>query len=228
MIWNKKYNYPTSTRAILDGKRHYNINHEKLPSVTTILSHTQTEEKKAKLEEWKAKVGYEKAEIIKQEAGNRGSNMHNILESYLKGQLNLDLLGVNTIEKIMADEIIENGLKNKLNIIWGSEETLYFPGKYAGAADLIAGDYEGKSCIIDFKNSNKPRQDSWNEDFYMQLGAYIAAHNEVYNTSIDRGIILLCTKDNFFQKFIIEGERLKEYQNKFFERVEQYYSQKKK
>ena len=88
--------------------------------------------------------------------------------------------------------------------------------------------YYNKKMLNDFKNSNKPRQDSWNDEFYMQLGAYIAAHNEVYNTSIDQGIILLCTKDNFFQKFTIEGERLKEYQNKFFERVEQYYSQKKK
>jgi genome maintenance exonuclease 1 len=60
----------------------------------------------------------------------------------------------------------------------------------------------------------------------MQISAYISAHNTVYNTSINQGVILLCTKDNFFQRFIIDGERLKEYQNKFFERVEQYYSQK--
>ena len=80
---------------------------------------------------------------------------HEILEKWIKGKLNLDLLGDNTREKMMADKIIENGLKNKLNVIWGCEETLYFPEKYAGAADLIAGDYEGKSCIIDFKNSSR-------------------------------------------------------------------------
>ena len=227
MKWNKKYNYPSSTRALFNGKRHYQVNNERLPSVTSILSATMPLEKREGLKRWENKVGKKQAQIIKKEAGNRGTLLHEMLEKWIKGKLNLDLLGHNTREKLMADEIIENGLKNKLNIIWGSEETLYFPGKYAGAADLIAGDYEGKSCIIDFKNSNKPRQDSWNDEFYMQLGAYIAAHNEVYNTSIDRGIILLCTKDNFFQKFIIEGERLKEYQNKFFERVEQYYSQKK-
>ena len=223
MIWNRKYLYPRSVRAILGGKRHYDINNEKLPSVTTILLHTRSEEKKAKLEEWRNKVGHQQAEIIKQEAGSRGSNMHHYLESFLRGKLNLDLLGDNTKEKIMANEIIENGLRNKLTEIWGCEETLYFPGKYAGAADLIAGDYEGKSCIIDFKNSNKPRQDSWNDEYYMQLAGYISAHNEVYNTSIKQGTILLCTKDNFFQRFTIEGERLKEYQNEFFKRVEQYY-----
>ena len=227
MEWNKKYNYPTSTRALFNGKRHYQVNNERLPSVTSILSATMPLEKREGLKRWENKVGKVQAEIIKKESGKRGSVMHEILEKFIKGQLNLDLLGDNSREKLMADEIIENGLKNKLNVIWGCEETLYFPEKYAGAADLIAGDYEGKSCIIDFKNASKPRQDHWNDDFYLQLSAYIAAHNEVYRTSINQGIILLCTKDFFFQKFIIEGDRLKEYENKFFERVEQYYSQKK-
>ena len=39
MKWNKKFIYPTSTRALIDGKRHYDVGtNEKLPSVTTILS----------------------------------------------------------------------------------------------------------------------------------------------------------------------------------------------
>tara|TARA_B100000678_G_scaffold7231_1_gene6139 strand:- start:49 stop:735 length:687 start_codon:yes stop_codon:yes gene_type:complete len=226
MEWNRKYNYPTSTRALFNGKRHYQVNNERLPSVTSILSATMPLEKREGLKRWENKVGKKQAQIIKKEAGTRGTSLHEILEKWIKGKLNLDLLGDNTREKMMADEIIENGLKNKLNVIWGCEETLYFPEKYAGAADLIAGDYEGKSCIIDFKNASKPRQDHWNDEYYLQLSGYIAAHNEVYRTSINQGIILLCTKDFFFQKFIIEGDRLKEYENKFFERVEQYYSQK--
>ena len=227
MKWNKKYNYPKSMKAILNGRRHYDMNNEKLPSVTTILSATMPLEKKEKLENWRNKLGYKHADMLKREAGIRGKNMHQILEKFLKGQLNLDLLGDNTTEKLMANQIIEKGLKNKLNIIWACEETVYFPGKYAGTADLIAGDYEGKSCIIDFKNASKPRQDHWNDEYYLQLSAYISAHNEVYRTSINQGIILLCTKENFFQRFIIEGDRLKEYENKFFQRVEQYYLQKK-
>ena len=225
MKWNRKYNYPTSTRAILNGKRHYNVNNEKLPSVTTILKETESIEKKESLAKWREKVGHQQAELITLEAKNRGSNMHHYLEMFLLGKLNLDLLGDNTIEKVMANQIIENGLRNKLSEIWGCEATLYFPGRFAGAADVV-GIYEGKSTIIDFKNSNKPRQDHWNDEYYMQISGYISAHNTVYNTSINQGVVLLCTKDNFFQRFMIEGERLKEYQNKFFERVEQYYSQK--
>ena len=42
----KKFNYPKSVRAYLNGQRIYDVNSEKLPSVTTILSSTQDPEKK--------------------------------------------------------------------------------------------------------------------------------------------------------------------------------------
>jgi hypothetical protein len=45
MKWNKKFEYPNTVREMVEGQRHYNINNEKLPSVTTILGKTQTAEK---------------------------------------------------------------------------------------------------------------------------------------------------------------------------------------
>ena len=128
MQWNNKFIYPKSTRSIVQGSRHYAVNQENLPSVTTILKATESEEKKAKLAAWKERVGHKQAEIISSEATSRGSSMHNYLEKFLLGKLNMDLLGDNTREKMMADQIIENGLRNKLNEIWGCEATLYFPG----------------------------------------------------------------------------------------------------
>ena len=225
MQWNNKYTYPKSTRSIFQGARHYSVNQESLPSVTTILKATESQEKKAKLEEWKKKVGYKQAENISREATARGSSMHDYLEKFLLGKLNLDLLGDNSKEKMMADQIIENGLRNKLNEIWGCEATLYYPGKYAGAADCI-GLYENKETIIDFKQSNKPKKDEWIDDYYLQCAAYSLAHNKVYGSNITQAAILLCTKDNIFQRFIVEGERLINYQNQFFEKVEQFYSQR--
>ncbi|MDC0351365.1 hypothetical protein OAM58_00190 [Candidatus Pelagibacter sp.] len=225
MQWNNKYNYPKSTRSIFQGSRHYSVNKENLPSVTTILKATESEEKKAKLEEWKKRVGYKQAEVISKEATTRGSSMHDYLEKFLLGKLNLDLLGDNTREKMMADQIIENGLRHKLNEIWGCEATLYYPGKYAGAADCI-GIYENKETIIDFKQSNKPKKDEWIDDYYLQCAAYGLAHNTVYGSNITQAAILLCTKDNIFQRFVIDGERFKSYQNQFMEKVEQFYSQR--
>ena len=225
MQWNNKFIYPKSTRSIVQGSRHYAVNQENLPSVTTILKATESEEKKAKLAEWKERIGHKQAEIISREATTRGSSMHDYLEKFLLGKLNMDLLGDNTREKVMADQIIENGLRNKLSEIWGCEATLYYPGKYAGAADCI-GIYENKETIIDFKQSNRPKKDEWIDDYYLQCAAYSLAHNKVHGSHITHAAILLCTKDNIFQRFMIEGERLTNYQNQFLEKVEQFYSQR--
>ena len=106
MQWNNKFIYPKSTRSIVQGSRHYSVNEENLPSVTTILKATESEEKKAKLAEWKNRVGHKQAEIISREATSRGSSMHDYLEKFLLGKLNMDLLGDNTCEKMMADQIL--------------------------------------------------------------------------------------------------------------------------
>ena len=210
---------------MISGSRMYAINEEKLPSVTSILQATQSEEKKASLANWKARVGSTEANRIKNDASNRGTSMHAFLEKYLLGQLNLELIEEDNKSKKMADEIIEQGIKSKLTEIWGTEATLYYPGKYAGTCDAC-GIYEGQETIIDFKQSNKPKKEEWIEDYYLQLGAYSLAHNVVYKSRITQGIILLCTVDNLFQDFRIQGTKLEEYQNKFLEKVEQFYHQR--
>ena len=225
MKLNTKFNYPKSIRAYYNGQRLYDINSEKLPSVTTILNATKSERDKAKLEEWRKRVGAKAADQISKEALSRGSSMHDFLEKFILNQLNLDLLGDNSLEKQMADQIIENGLRNDLSEVYGVEATQYYPGKYAGAADLL-GVYMGKETILDFKTGNKPRRDEWNDEYYLQLGAYSLAHNKVYGTNINQGIILLCTKDLMFQRFIVDAERLKDCQKRFLERVELYKSMK--
>jgi hypothetical protein len=212
-------------RSIVSGSRMYAVNQEKLPSVTSILQATQSEEKKASLANWKARVGSAEANRIKNDASSRGTSMHTFLEKYLLGQLNLELLEEENKSKKMANEIIEQGIKNKLSEIWGTEATLYYPGKYAGTCDAV-GIYEEQETIIDFKQSNKPKKEEWIEDYYLQLGAYSLAHNVVHNSKITQGIVLLCTVDNLFQDFRIKDKKLEEYQNKFLEKVEQFYYQR--
>jgi genome maintenance exonuclease 1 len=221
----KKFNYPKSIRAYYNGRRLYDIGDEKLPSVTTILSETASEAKKASLARWRQSVGQKQSEIISREASSRGSKLHELLEKFILNQLNLDLLGDNSLERLMSDQIIENGIRNKLSEVWGVEATLAYSGKrgFAGSADLI-GIYEGHETILDFKQSNKPRKDEWNEDsYYLQIAGYSLCHNKTYGTNIDQGVILLCTKDLMFQRFIIDSERLKKFQKIFLDKVNQYY-----
>ena len=122
----------------------------------------------------------------------------------------------------MAKTIIEQGLPD-LEEIWGSEVTVYYPGLYAGATDLC-GIYMGRDSIIDFKQSNKPKRAEWITDYKLQMVAYAMAHNYVYNTNIDQGVILMCTPDNFFQRFIINGREFRELKWQWLSKIDAFYA----
>ncbi len=221
MKWNNKFNYPKSSRSIENGMRKYLFDDEKLPSVTSILQATKSEEDKAALENWKQRVGYKEANKIKTEASSRGTSMHSFIEDFLRGRINESFFESNEQYKNMAKEIIDKGIKGKLEEIYGMETTLHYPGKYAGTADLI-GIYEGKECCVDFKQANRLKKVEYIQDYFLQLGAYTLAHDVVYKTNITLGVILLCTVDNFYQEFKIEGPELKMYQNLFLGRVKKF------
>ena len=223
--WNKKFNYPKSQRELIKGQRHYALNEEKLPSVTTILSETQSDEKKESLARWKARVGETEAERIKDSSASRGTNMHLHLERHILGQGHMDLTDEGQVAGDMAQVIIDKGLCD-MGEIWGSEVTLFYPNLYAGATDLV-GVFDYEDSIVDFKQSNKPKKKEWIDDYFMQLGAYAMAHNCVYDTEITQGVILMCTPDKYFQKFQIKGKEFIKYQHKFLERLDKYYSKKK-
>ena len=222
MKWNNKFNYPKFSRSKEDGLRKYLLGDEKLPSVTSILQATKSEEDKAALENWKQRVGINQANKIKTEASSRGTSMHSYIEDFLRGRINDSFFESNEQYKNMAKEIIAKGVNNKLDEIYGMEETIYYPEQYAGTADLI-GIYQGKDVIIDFKQSNKPKKTDYIQDYFLQLGAYSLAHDVVHGTKMKAGIILLCTKDILFQEFKIEGAELEMYQNLFMGRVKKFY-----
>ena len=226
MKWNKKYDYPKSIRSLINDERHYDIGKEKLPSVTTILSATQSDEKKESIAKWTARVGETEATRGRDQAASRGTNMHLHLERYILGTGHKDLTVEGQVAGDMAQTIIDKGLCD-LSEIWGSEVTLYYPGLYAGATDLV-GVFDYEDSIIDYKQSNKPKRKEWVDDYFMQLGAYAMAHNQVYDTEITQGVILMCTPDNYFQKFQIKGKEFIKYQHKFLERLDKYYSDRNK
>ena len=226
MRWNKKYDYPKSIRSLINDERHYDIGKEKLPSVTTILSATKSDEAKESIARWKAKVGEDEATRVKDTAASRGSNMHLHLEKYILGTGHKDLTDEGQVAGDMAQVIINKGLCD-VSEIWGSEVTLYYPGLYAGATDLV-GVYDYENSIVDFKQSNRPKRKEWIEDYFMQLGAYAMAHNYVYDSDITQGVILMCTPDNYFQKFQIKGKEFIKYQHRFLEKVDKFYSDRNK
>jgi genome maintenance exonuclease 1 len=221
-----KYIYTPMKRVEVEGKRRYATpDGEKLPSVTTILDATKSEDSKKALMEWRKRVGAQKAQEITTEAAGRGTRMHKFLEDWIKtGQLSESGSNPYSIQSHkMADSIIRQGLCN-CSEFWGTEVPLYFPQVYAGTTDLV-GVHGGSESIMDHKQTNKPKKREWIDDYFVQLAAYANAHNELHGTKIRKGVIFMCDPTCLYQEFIIEGTEFDKYSDMWFKRVEQYYMQ---
>ncbi len=207
-----------------EGRKYVAPDGEKLPSVTTILDATKPLEAKKALIEWRRRVGEQKAKEITAEAAGRGTRMHKYLENYvLKGETGEP--GSNPYSKqshTMAHTIISQGLSNCPEF-WGTEVSLYFPKVYAGTTDLV-GMHGSDEAIMDHKQTNKPKKREWIEDYFLQLTAYANAHNEVYGTKIRKGVIFMCSADNQYQEFIVEGNEFDTWSDRWWKRVEEYYT----
>jgi genome maintenance exonuclease 1 len=233
-MYNPKFNYTKINRETVDGKRHYCLpDGSQVPSVTTILDSTKSEEKRQILANWRKRVGEAKAQEITTEAANRGTRMHSYLEHYV---LNEDMkpLPSNPFAHpswFMAAEVILNGLGN-VDEFWGVEVPVYYSGLYAGTTDCV-GVWNGKPAIIDFKQTNKPKKREWIEDYFIQLAAYSQAHDSVHNTEINTGVIMMCVQPKVlpdgtyskpeYQEFVIENEEFAHWKNEWNKRVELYY-----
>ena len=218
---NNCFVYPKTVRESIEGVRHYDVGKEKLPSVTTILKATESEEKKQSLANWASRIGDSAAEKIKEESAARGTAMHKILEKYILEQGYLDLTNVGKQAHNMDIRVIEQGLCN-VSEYYGSEVTLYYPGLYAGQTDLACV-HNGSDAIVDFKQTNKPKQREWISDYFTQGAAYCMAHDTIYGTYIDKFVVMMCSADLYYQEFILQSKELKEYKYKWLERLDNYH-----
>ena len=219
-----KFNYVPISRETIDGVRKYATpDGEKLPSVTTILSATSPPEKMQALNEWRKRMGPAKAQEITTEAAGRGTRMHKYLEDFITtGVLSTPGSNPYSIQSnAMAKTIMERGLVN-CSEYWGTEIPVYYPKVYAGTTDL-AGVHSGAEAIMDHKQTNRPKKREWIDDYFIQLAAYAAAHDEVHGTKIRKGVIFMCDPTCVYQEFVIEGAEFDKYSNMWFKRVEEYY-----
>ena len=223
-IINNKFSYPKSTKSIYNGSRHYMIDGERLPSVTNIIKKTMNLEDKEALERWKKQN--KDSEVIMRESSNRGTLMHNYLSEMIMHRMNGELIEQVNLPKKMAETIISNGINNYVKEVYASEEIVFFPGKYAGTMDALISTHDNKLQICDFKQKNSPAKREWSSirEYFTQIILYATAHNEVYGTNIQSGIILMCTPNLIFQKFEIEGQEFHDLQVEAMNRVEQYHN----
>ena len=223
MLLTEKFDYKKLQRATEpNGERRYITPTGALPSVTTVLDKTKTEEQKQSLNNWRKRVGYDEAQRIVTESANLGTIMHKHLECHIEGPDSPT--GTNYIRKrgeILADILILEGLKN-VDEVWGVEVPLYMPDLYAGTTDCV-GLYKGKPAIIDFKTSRKNKKREWIHDYFMQGSAYALAHNEVYDTKINTIVIMMMTHDGDYLEFVCEGDEFEDFSVQWLTKVDAYY-----
>ena len=218
---SNKYNY-LEGKQITDpgtGKRVYEINSYRLPSVTTILGATKNQQF---LKEWKDKVGEKEAERIKNVSSSRGTSMHKFLESYVTGVGYDDLTELGQAAKPMADKIMEIGLA-PVSEYYGSEVTLHYPGLYAGQTDLVCL-HNDLETIVDFKQANSSEEERMDRRLLSSnRSVRHGSRLRLRESSIRQGVIMVCTPDLYYQEFRITDHELRTWKHRFLKRLDMYH-----
>lgn len=218
-----KFNYPDLTTESINGMRVYMTPEgNAYPSITTVLGHTMPEEKTKALTNWANAIGQVNAKKITQNAADRGTAVHLMIERHLQGQPPFSA-GEFDQAHINSFNALKLKLKN-INEIWCQEAALYSDLLgIAGRVDCI-GIYKGEESIIDFKTSSRLKSQKDIEDYRFQLCAYACMHNEMFGTDISKGVILMTSDAGFPQEFSVN---LADYVDPLFERVQDFYTKLK-
>ncbi len=214
-----EFNYADFSTVDYKGQRWYSIESNKAyPSITTILGGTMEPEKKARLENWRTMLGPLVADKTAKKAADRGTVVHSLLEKHLKGE-KIDTKGLNP-----EDVQMFNSLKLRLKSItkiYGQEMALYSDVLgVAGRCDL-AGMWKNEEAIIDFKTSNKSKTAKDINDYWLQCTFYALAHNELYGTNINKGVIIMGVSENI--PLVFEKELL-QFVGPLYDRIQIFYN----
>jgi hypothetical protein len=211
------FTYQEFSAETLPTGRVYDILGHKLPSITTVLSKTQSKDKVDSLLRWKEALG-EKADIISKEATENGTAVHELIEKFLNG----DPIDASAYSEKVVQGF--NALKTKLKKIdevWAQEKVLYSMSLgVAGRCDCV-GVFRGKPSIIDYKTSARIKSREQIEDYFIQVTAYAMMHNEMFGTEIENGVIIMSAGFSIPQEFIVKTDK---YIDLVKDKINQYYS----
>ncbi len=181
---------PKLSRETIDGVRYYSVPDEeellKLVSITSVTSHFN----KDIFVKWRKRVGDEEADRITKRATKRGTDMHTLVEHYMKNE---ELPEVPPISDFLF-KISKANLK-RINNIYALEGSLYSKQLgIAGTVDCIA-EYDGELAIIDFKTSAKPKPRGWIEHYFVQCMAYGCMLYELTGISVKKLVIIMACEN---------------------------------
>ena len=225
------------------GHRKYLCSGLYLPSVTTILSSTESEKSKAGLRNWQ-----EKNPGALQAAATRGSAIHKCCEDHIRGlpiECPEDYLNFwNGMSEYLDwfDTIhwSERPLRPDWNHLRSDDREVAFVWStehmYAGCPDLI-GEIGGVKVIADFKTSNAPYRNSFpdkgDREGYggfrkyqktaQQMAAYRLALAERTGFQCDVALIIVTTEETT-QGIFIDGDQMDLAESRFLKRAETFHN----
>ena len=190
-----------------------------VPSVSTVLYATQSEEKIQGLKDWRERIGEEAADKIIKESKERGIKFDAAIDSLVKSGTS----GVPYVDDYFKNKQITAPQMNFLYIYGETEiDGKKVPLGYKGAIDFILN----KQIITDTKTWGKHKVDfsgnkmpGWvDNDYYLQVCAYTKALG-------GKLALILGSDGESFQEFGIQD--IEPYVSQFQERLEKFIIEKK-
>jgi len=180
------------TSRTLDSGRFYKIDDLWMPSVTTVVGNAT----KHGILAWQKRVGFAEAEKIRRSSAWRGTQYHNLVEKYLKNEL----------EEIKKSEGLPTYLfrsaretLNRISDIHAIEAPLFSRNLcIAGRVDCIAK-FDNELAIIDFKTTKNLKKEEHLEKFFVQEAAYAYMYYELTGVEVDKLVTLSVAEDGSMQ-----------------------------
>ena len=180
------------TSRTLDTGRFYKIDDRWMPSVTTVVGH----QSKHGILKWQQRVGFAEAEKIRRSSAWRGTQYHNLVEKYLKNELEEDKesKGLPTYLFRSARETLD-----RINNIHAIEAPLFSRNLFiAGRVDAIA-EFDSELAIIDFKTTKNLKKEEHLDKFFVQEAAYAYMYYEQTGVEVDKLVTISVAEDGGMQ-----------------------------
>tara|TARA_B100000902_G_scaffold154251_1_gene150756 strand:- start:788 stop:1456 length:669 start_codon:yes stop_codon:yes gene_type:complete len=180
------------TSRTLDTGRFYKVDDLWMPSVTTVVGN----QSKHGILAWQKRVGFAEAEKVRRASSWRGTQFHNLVEKYLKNELeeNQKSEGLPTYLFRSARETLD-----RIDNIHAIEAPLFSRTlRIAGRVDCIA-EFDNELAIIDFKTTKNLKKVEHLEKFFVQEAAYAYMYYELTGIEVDKLVTLSVAEDGSMQ-----------------------------
>ena len=207
---SRMYFVPSRRSAIIQDSNNP-IYLEAYKSVTTIISEKSDTQW---LDDWRDRIGHEEANAITTMAGNRGTDIHEMAEKYVRGQEWWDgrtSININDFRKLIPL------LDAKISNIRGTELKLFSHHlKAAGTCDLVCN-WNNEIAIVDYKTSRRMKTKDDILGYLIQATAYAVMFQELYGTRVDKIVVII----------LVDGEDaplvFEEQPSHFFPKIQEFF-----